>query len=284
LNLFEYIADLVNLPSLTTLFSFVAVNGIVAFGLFLFTALMMLVLEVLSGDNSLKVFKEKTGRILESPLFFVSVGILFGLIAYAFSLSVHERIWFFVVVGMLEEYVKFLVLRFADEEKILSVSDALSFSIIVALGFAFVENIFYFRDFGVLNTTSASTFVVFLVLRSTISVVAHVCFSAILGYFYGVARFADDCYREASECHRHILIHRLHQVLHCKSGTLFHEEKMMEGMLLAMLVHAIFNSLLEFEAFIVVIPFLSFIFVAVLNLFHRKQIHVQNGNLNLTTS
>ena len=60
------------------------------------------------------------------------------------SSFLHKTVWFFIIVGMLEEFVKHLVLRFSDEDKITNVQDAVEFAIIAALGFAFIEHIVYF--------------------------------------------------------------------------------------------------------------------------------------------
>ncbi|MDH3324564.1 MAG: PrsW family intramembrane metalloprotease [Candidatus Peregrinibacteria bacterium] len=280
INIFEYLSTLVDFPTLTRLLAFITVNTIVAFGLFIFTAIMIYVLESLSGDNSSSVFKSKTVKVLESPLIFVSIGVICGILAYIFSLTLSQKIWFFIMVGMLEEYVKHLVLRFSDEEKIGTVDDAISFAIIAALGFAFIENIFYFLNY--LETGQSiivKQLLVFLVLRSTVSVVAHVCFSAILGYFYGVAHFAKEIYQYETARLRHPFIQKIHRVLHLKPSTIFKEEKMMEGALLAMVVHALFNSFLEFGQITLMITLLGITFFIVLNLFHRINIHRQTGNL-----
>ena len=279
INIFQYLADLVKFPEVSRFLSFISVNAIVAIGLFLFVALLMFVLEILTGDNSGRVFAHKTKIISESPFFFATVGILCGVVAFSTSISLPKEVWFFVMVGMLEEYIKHLVTRFSDEEKIRSVDDAISFSIIAALGFAFVENIFYLQSFMAQNEDNLRNLSFFFVLRSTVSVMAHVCFSAILGYFYGVAKFSSEIYQEESRFKRFPIIGLFHSMIHLKKETLFHEEKMMEGMLLAMVVHAIFNSLLQFNQITLIIPFLLIMFYMVLSLFHRKQIHSQVGNL-----
>ncbi len=280
LNLFQYISELVRFPTLSKLLAFVTVNALVAFGFYVFVALSMFVLEIFSGDNSQKVFRKKTRRIFESPLLFVSIGVLCGIVAYFFSFSISQKIWFFVIVGMLEEYIKHLVLRFSDDEKIQNVDDAISFAIIVALGFSFVENIFYLREFLSSSSIVFSKFLVFFLLRSTISIIAHVCFSAVFGYFYGIAHFAREIYQVERQKNQHRFLAWIHRILHLKGATVFREEMMMEGMILAMLLHAIFNSLLEFGKTNLLIPGILLLFFFVLNLFHRKKIHTQVGNIS----
>jgi len=170
-------------------------------------------------------------------------------------------------------------LRFADENKISSVSDAISFAIIIALGFAFVENVVYISRFWLNTSQNFAGFSAFFLLRSTISVIAHVCFSSIMGYFYGIAHFSNEIYREECRENRHPVLKIVHKIFHLKAAPLFHEEKMLEGLFLAMFVHAVFNSLLEFELVALVIPFLIGIFLYILNLLHRRDNHLRRGNL-----
>lgn len=268
-NLFQSVSELINTPSLAKLLAYITVDIIVAGFLFLFVAIMMFFLEVLSGDNTIKTFKNKFIIALESPLFFVSIGAMMGIFTYfAASWSALSLVYFVVVVGMLEEFVKHLVVRFSDEFKIHSVNDAIEFSIIVALGFAFVENVLYFHD----PLTSAFTggqFVAFLALRSFISVAAHVIFSAVFGYFYGRAKMAQRIYNQV-EYRKHVVIEKLHQALHCKASTLFHEEQMMVGMLSAMILHAIFNGLLQFGKVSLVIPLIVIFLGIVIGLFKNN--------------
>ncbi len=294
INLFTYLQDIFRFPELSRLLSYIIVNGLVALGFFLFIGLLMFVLEViLSRDNTLRIFEMKLTKLKEEPFLFLTLGALFGLVAFLFSLSffqthgmeasVSDKVSFFIVVGMLEEFVKHLVLRFSDEEKIHSVDDALSLSIIAALGFAFIENIMYLHTFMI--SEIGSTFfqiLIFFLLRSTISVLAHVSFSAILGYFYGVAHFSDQIVREEVFRIQHSVIIKINQILHLKKSVLFHEEKMMEGMLLAMVAHAIFNALLNFNQMSLVILFLLTLFFFVFSLFHRKNFHEEQKQLFMT--
>lgn len=277
INMFKHIDNIVGAATISKVLSFVAVSIIVSLAIFLFSALIMFILEVFSRDNTLACYIRKIEQISESPFLFMTIGVFFGLSAAGLALYFPEKIWFFVIVGMLEEFAKFLMLRFADENKIGNISDAISFSIIIALGFSFVENIIYLSKFWMTNQ-SIGSFTAFFVLRSTISTIAHVCFSAIIGYFYGVAHFADEIYIEESREKKHPILRRIHQIFHLKVSPLFHEEKLFEGLLLAMLVHAIFNSLLEFGLVALVIPFLIGIFLYILNLLHRRDNHIRRGN------
>jgi len=278
-NLFKHLAEVLNINSFNALLAYIVATVVVVLGIFVFVGLMMFMLETLTGDNSVRVFRRKVRKVLESPFFFISVGVMCGVVAFAGTLSLHERVWLFMLVGMLEEFTKHLVLRFADEEKIHSVGEAIQFSIIVALGFAFVENIQYFSQVGSLSLFSWPQFLLLVVLRSVIAIGAHVSFSAILGYYYGVAKFASDIYQQEVLESRHPLLEKLHQFIHLKGSVLFHEQKMMEGVILAMVLHGIYNSLLEFGYLSVALPFIFGLLLIVTVLLHKKSLLQQAGGL-----
>ena len=278
-NLFVYFGDLLVLNNASSLLAYIVATVTVVFGIFVFIALMMMALETLTGDNSWRVFRRKLKKILETPFFFISVGVLCGLVAFAGTLSLHEKVWLFMIVGMLEEFSKHLVLRFSDEEKIHSVGEAIQFSIVVALGFAFVENLQYFSNISQMSLFSWPEFMMLVGLRSLVSVGAHVSFSAILGYFYGVAKFANTIYQQEVLEDRHPLIEKIHQVLHLKGAVLFHEQKMMEGVMLAMILHGIYNSLLEFGYVSFALPMVGMMLFLVVSLLHYKKLLQKNGVL-----
>lgn len=278
-NLFVHLGELLSVGSGAALLAYVTATVLVVLGLFLFVALMMMLLETITGDNNISVFKRKFKQILETPFFFISIGVLCGLVAFAGTLTLHEKVWLFMIVGILEEFTKHLVLRFSDEEKIHSVGEAIQFSIVVALGFAFVENLQYFSNISQMSLFSWPEFMMLVGLRSLVSVGAHVSFSAILGYFYGVAKFANTIYTQEVLDNRHPLIEKIHQIIHLKGSILFHEQKMMEGVLLAMVLHGVYNSLLEFGHVSMALPMVGGMVFMVVGLLHHKELLQKNGAL-----
>lgn len=278
-NLFRYLSDVLELNTASALLAYILATVVVMLGIFVFVACLMFVLETFSGDNSVSVFKRKFKKVLEAPFFFISVGVICGLLAFGSSFSLHEKVWLFMIVGMLEEFTKHLVLRFSDEEKIHSVGEAIQFSIVVALGFAFVENLQYFSNMGNMKLFSAPEFMILVALRSLVSVGAHVSFSALLGYFYGVSKFASEIYQREVLEHRHQVIEWFHRVIHLKGSILFHEQRMMEGVLLAMVLHGIYNSLLEFGHVSMALLLVGALMLMVVYLLHQKRLLQQGGSL-----
>lgn len=279
-SLLTSLSTLAGTPTVAHLVSFLVMSLIVSLGLYLFTMLTIGLLEVLLlGENKLKVYKHKVIVAFETPFLFVGVGLIIGVVAFFLTEFIPNMAWFFVVVGMLEEFIKHLVLRFSSSEKIRNTDDAMAFAIIVALGFAGVENVIYFIKFFKIHGMDTSMLPLFIILRSVVSVLAHCSFSGILGYFYGVARFTKK--EDIHQCllDQHWCRTLFHRILHIKYHTLFHEEKMMEGLLLAILLHTIFNILLELNMVVLAIPFIFGLFALLIHLYHRKHHHERHNTL-----
>ena len=158
-------------------------------------------------------------------------------------------------------------------------SEAIQFSIIVALGFAFVENVLYFTQVLDSQLVAGPQFLALIVLRSVLSTGAHVSFSAILGYYYGLAKFSNEIWQRQELCSRYHWLERVHQKVGIRCSTLFHDEKMMEGVILAMGAHAIFNALLEFNQVMLVFPYIFCLLLWVMHLLHKNELHRYFGNL-----
>ena len=149
----------------------------------------------------------------------------------------------------------------------------------MALGFAFVENIMYFTQVIDSQMAVGSQLLMLIVLRSVLSVGAHVSFSAILGYYYGLAKFSNEIWQRHEVCTRYNWLEKIHRGVHIKCETLYHDQKMMEGVILAMGAHAIFNALLEFNQVMWVFPYIFALLLWVTHLLHKQELHRYFGNL-----
>lgn len=177
----------------------------------------------------------------------------------------------FMFVGVLEEYMKNIVVRKTDRKHLSSIDDAIEFCIIAALGFAFVENMMYF--FYIWNYQGFDSLFISFIFRSIFSTFAHILFSGIYGYYYGVAHFATPIWQEEIQQNRHPILRLMHRILHLKGSTLFREEKMMEGLLLAMGLHAFFNVALEVGWTFIIVPYLVIGYLLLSHLFNKKENH-----------
>jgi hypothetical protein len=185
-----------------------------------------------SGHAALSLFN----GLYEEPLNFLGVGLfltMFIAVFYWFGLSVAA--FSLIFLAFAEEYSKHLIVRFTDDDSIQSIDDAIEFSIIVGLAFAFAENVLlYFPRLLAAGDTPT------LILRSVLTVLMHAVASGILGYFYGLAHFSADQVR-----HHHggrgTAYRLLHKVFLFRRERLYHEAKMFEGLVLAGSYHAAFN-------------------------------------------
>ncbi len=185
-----------------------------------------------SGAAALGLFN----GLYEEPLNFLGVGLfltLFIAVFHWFGLSVMA--FSLIFLAFAEEYSKHLIVRFTDDDSIQSIDDAIEFSIIVGLAFAFAENVLlYFPRLLAEGDMPA------LLLRSVLTVLMHAVASGIFGYFYGLAHFSAEQVRDGHHG-RGPVYRMLHRAFLFRRERLYHEAKMFEGLILAGSYHAAFN-------------------------------------------
>jgi len=147
-----------------------------------------------------------------------------------------------VFLAAVEEYSKHLIVRFIDDNEFKSIDNALIFSVLAGLAFAFTENIFYFSA-----NWGTSSFLVTVIVRSVLLVFAHAMFSGIFGYYYGLGYFAQPILVERMVSNPTYFFRKTFaKLLNFKSEPTYREQKMMEGLVIAVLLHTIFNLLIQF--------------------------------------
>ncbi len=175
----------------------------------------------------------------------------------------------FMFVGVIEEYMKNVVVRKVDRGFFRNIDDCIEFAILSALGFAFIENVMYF--YYIWEYQGLDILLVSFVFRAVFSTFAHILFSGIYGYFYGMAYFADPIWSEKLRKNRHPLIDLFHRVMHFKRNRIFATEKITEGLFLAVALHAVFNILLELQLTFFMVPFLVLGYSYLDHLFKEKE-------------
>lgn len=175
----------------------------------------------------------------------------------------------FAFIGLIEEVMKQSVVHSVDDRRIRHIDDSIMFSILAALGFAFTENILYF--YNIWATQGAEHLLVPFLFRSVFSTFAHILFSSIFGYYYGIAHFARPLLRRELLNNRHSFWDWYHRVFRFKTATLFHEEKMFEGLTIAVVLHAVYNIFLEMNWTFIMIPYLVFGYMFVSWLLAQKK-------------
>lgn len=153
-----------------------------------------------------------------------------------------------IILAMLEEVFKQLFLRFVDEKYLLvqTVNDSVKFSMIAALGFSFIENIYpYF--FRIISSGQYKELISIFLIRSIFTSAMHVAVSGIFGYHYGVSKFAIDFREQSSwEGNKLYLAKFLNRFFEVPQSKAYKEQRIFYGLLISMGIHGLFNSLVNF--------------------------------------
>jgi RsiW-degrading membrane proteinase PrsW (M82 family) len=192
---------------------------------------------------------------------------------FAFNISL-SVIALFVTIGVIEEVLKMLVVSKVDAKEIHSVSDAIEFSVVAALGFSFAENTFYFIE--IYQNLGAEALLNVALFRSLFSMFAHILFSSVYGYHMGLAKFAGPIYQEMSNKSLVKKALRLVQkVTTFKASDVFEDQQKFVGLFYAASLHAIFNILLDIGNTMFLFPFLIIGVIHVSILLWNKENHVE---------
>ncbi|MEK7126916.1 MAG: PrsW family glutamic-type intramembrane protease [Patescibacteria group bacterium] len=183
--------------------------------------------------------------------------------------------WTFVLFGAMEEIIKFYVVKAVDQKTLLvnRINDAVRFSLAAALGFSFTENIYYLYQFW--PSVSQGELIGMYIFRSIFTTCAHMIFSGIFGYYYGIGKFTITLTEQQKITGKSSFITRLISELFGISLTESFKQKMiLKGLFLALFIHATYNYLLQFNAVLPVIIFVVLGFLYLQYLFSRKTGHL----------
>src|SRR3989338_4179344 len=183
--------------------------------------------------------------------------------------------WTFVLFGAMEEIIKFYVVKAVDQKTLLvnRINDAVRFSLAAALGFSFTENIYYLYQFW--PSVSQGELIGMYIFRSIFTTCAHMIFSGIFGYYYGIGKFTITLTEQQKITGKSSFITRLISELFSLSLTESFKQKMiLKGLFLAIFIHATYNYLLQFNAVLPVIIFVVLGFLYLQYLFSRKTGHL----------
>jgi RsiW-degrading membrane proteinase PrsW (M82 family) len=165
-----------------------------------------------------------------------------------------SNLFLFLLVGLIEEGSKCWVLRKSGMEFFRSINDVVKLAIIVAIGFAFAENIInpvYFVSFVqqyVLAPGSADWGAFFgnVVGRSILTTMVHIVSTGVLGYFMGLGIFAGPYLDEARTKGKTSLISGLaRSLLLLPEKTVFRKQVMLTGLSIAVILHGLFNFMVS---------------------------------------
>ncbi|MFA6523441.1 MAG: PrsW family glutamic-type intramembrane protease [Candidatus Peribacteraceae bacterium] len=157
----------------------------------------------------------------------------------------------FLLVGLLEEGSKYWVLRRNGSRFFSSIDDAMQFAVLTAIGFAFAENItssgYFFsfvKEFLGAGKADWGGFLGNVAGRSILTSMVHIVSTGVLGYFLGLAIFADPCLEEARAKGKHYWVaESLHRLLGVRRTSIFRTEMLTLGIMIAIFLHALSNFL-----------------------------------------
>lgn len=174
----------------------------------------------------------------------------------------------YLIFAMMEEIFKQWLLRFADKKWLLvkSVNDSIKLSIIAALGFSFAENVYpYF--FSLLESGDIKSLIGAYFFRSLFTAGAHIFFSGIFGYYYGISKFTSD-YRdsEKSQGEKLYFTRFICKIFQIPQDEAYREQKILQGLVIAMGLHGIYNTFLHFNKIIpaLIIVLIGFSYLMIL--------------------
>lgn len=130
------------------------------------------------------LFKTFIGGSIVSVITTILISTIAGIVL---PLSDNYSLWqqfikAFVVVALVEEFSKYLVVRFYAQNKnaFNEPFDGIVYAVMVSMGFALTENIMYVLDGGFYTA----------LVRAFTAVPAHATFGIIMGYYMGIAKFS----------------------------------------------------------------------------------------------
>ncbi len=250
-------------------------------GLLAFIPALVWLRFIISGKNKnrkVQAFIFLSGILTVAPIFLLNFFFFnypqYDLISYIQQQYPNPHLQFLILfawVSIIEEFLKQWVVRFVDDRKLIieTIGDSIHYSLIAALGFSFAENIFYFYQIG--TELSPMAFLSAFFFRSIFTTSAHLVFSGIFGYFYGIAKFSIDVYEHAKWTGKKFkIVKLLARMLNISKFQAYKEIQVLQGLLYAILLHTIFNYLLELNQIIPATLFISACFIYLRYLLKHK--------------
>ncbi|MBD3361160.1 PrsW family intramembrane metalloprotease [Candidatus Peregrinibacteria bacterium] len=181
----------------------------------------------------------------------------------------------FVLFGAMEEIIKVYVITVVDKKTLLikRIGDALRYSIAAALGFSFTENIYYLYEFWPVISLGELTGM--YIFRSIFTTCAHMIFSGVFGYYYGIGKFSIDIRKQAKLTGKKSRVSQvISKIFNIPLSRAFQQKMVLKGLIIAVFMHATYNFLLQFNVLIPVLIFVISGFIYLKYLLSRKAGHL----------
>lgn len=184
-------------------------------------------------------------------------------------------IFIYLLFASMEEIIKLFVVKIVDEKTLLikRVNDAIRYSLAAALGFSFTENIYYIYVFW--PHISEGELIGMFIFRSIFTTAAHLAYSGIFGYHYGIGKFSMVVSEQETLTKGVGLGTRLiSKMFNLPVSEGFRQKIIFRGLAIAILMHFSINYLLEVQYIIPVIVITVGAFIFLQFLLSRKVGHL----------
>lgn len=239
------------------------------------------------------LFKKTKKKGLQLLIFMTgifSVGFIFALqyflnifpqfdIVNFLQAEIHDQntgyIILFIAVGITEELVKQAFIRFLDRKFLLieTINESIQFSLVSALGFSFAENIFYI--YSIWTNIGVRELFVAYAFRSIFTTCAHLIFSGFFGYYYGIAKFSLQLREQSQWIGKKLLLTGfISKVTGMAKSQALKEQTILKGLFIAIILHAVFDFLLQLNQILMVVPFVILGYFTLRQLLKRRAGHL----------
>lgn len=170
--------------------------------------------------------------------------------------SVAATLVTYLIVGCIEEGSKYWVLKKGCSTFFRSIDDAMQLAIVVAIGFAFAENLVnpnYFVGFVKMYILESADpkwgqFFANVFGRSVLTNMVHILSTGVLGYFFGLAYFAHPLLNtHLSRGKIHSIVKRIHEWLDIPIERVYSNLMLSLGIASSIILHGIFDFVVSVQ-------------------------------------
>jgi len=177
----------------------------------------------------------------------------------------------FISVGIVEEIIKQVIIRLIDHRYLLikTINDSITLSLVSALGFSFAENIFYI--YSIYTQLGIEQLFVAYLFRSIFTTCAHLIFSGYFGYYYGIAKFALNIVEQEKMIGaKKRFTGWIARTFDLSTFEAYKQLTILKGATIAIIMHAVFDFILQLNQILPVIIFVIVGFLILLSLLQKK--------------
>lgn len=153
-----------------------------------------------------------------------------------------------LLFATMEENIKLFVMRTVDKKTlyIKTINDAIRYAIIAALGFSFAENVYYLYSWWPVISTGELASMYFF--RSIFTTSAHMVYSGIFGYYYGIGKFSIVINQENLITGTKDKVSEIiARIFNLPPSEGFRQKSILKGLFIAIGMHFTINYLLQLQ-------------------------------------